>query len=332
MKIYKVATMGNKVTRSDFEWTDRPIMDVERRKEILKSHPEIKQLFGVDPWFKWQVTLLVLVQMAMLFVMVGQSWSVVVVAGYCFGGVINHALMLAIHEIAHHHAFGVRYPTANKLFGIFANLPIGLPFSVSFKGYHNEHHRFLADDVLDTDLPTAAEAALFDTTLGKLVWMMLQPFFYAIRPLVVHPKKPTPMEILNTVVQLSFDALVFYFFGIKVLFYLVGGSVLAMGCHPVAGHFISEHYMFNKGFETYSYYGPLNWLTFNVGYHNEHHDFPYVPHSKLPDVRKLAPEYYDNLPHHQSWVRVIYDFITDPSIGPYARMRRKTALLKSKQS
>lgn len=42
-------------------------------------------------------------------------------------------------------------------------------------------------------------------------------------------------------------------------------------------------------------------------------------------VKQIAPEYYDTLPQHESWVKVIYDFITDPDIGPYARIKRKHA-------
>lgn len=39
----------------------------------------------------------------------------------------------------------------------------------------------------------------------------------------------------------------------------------------------------------------------------------------LTEVRKIAPEYYDTLPHHDSWTKVLYDFIMDPAVGPYAR-------------
>ena len=41
-------------------------------------------------------------------------------------------------------------------------------------------------------------------------------------------------------------------------------------------------------------------------------------------VREIAPEYYNSLPYHTSCVRVIFDFITDPSIGLYARVKRKS--------
>jgi sphingolipid delta-4 desaturase len=95
-----------------------------------------------------------------------------------------------------------------------------------------------------------------------------------------------------------------------------------MGLHPIAGHYISEHYLFRPGQETYSYYGPLNRITFNVGYHNEHHDFPYIAGSRLPELRKLAPEYYDTLFSHSSWTGTLWRYITRPDIGGFSRVKR----------
>ena len=54
---------------------------------------------------------------------------------------------------------------------------------------------------------------------------------------------------------LTVDAAVLYFWGIKSLAYLLAGSLLGGGIHPMAGHLLAEHYMFAKGQETYSYYG-----------------------------------------------------------------------------
>ena len=81
--------------------------------------------------------------------------------------------------------------------------------------------------------------------------------------------------------------------------------------------------MFTGDWETYSYYGILNFFCFNVGYHNEHHDFPNIPGSRLPELRKIASEYYDTLPYHESWPMVTYKFITDPNVGVWNRVKRK---------
>jgi hypothetical protein len=240
------------------------------------------------------------------------------------------------------------------------------------------------------------------------------------------------------VLVLGVDAGVLYFWGIKSLVYLLAGSLLGGGLHPMAGHLIAgargegarhrphreasapacetnlmpalparrtsalrlhtsakpptpppspprpspEHYMFARGQETYSYYGPLNLLSYNVGYHNEHHDFPQIPQTRLhkvksaapdtthsqppacaalpaplpappctrllppppacstaprrhltlappapppaprPQLRAIAPEYYDGLYAHTSWCWVLWRFLVDPSMGPWSRMHR----------
>lgn len=43
-------------------------------------------------------------------------------------------------------------------------------------------------------------------------------------------------------------------------------------------------------------------------------------------VRLVAPEFYDDLLHHTSWVWVLYKFLTDPALGPYARIKHKASI------
>ena len=252
------------------------------------KYPEMKKLMGHDPRFKFIVTALVLTQFIMCFCVSEASWISVIVLAYCIGGTINHSLSLAIHEISHNLAFGHNYPLANRMIGLIANLPIGVPISISFRKYHLEHHRYQGDVEKDVDIPSLIEGKLFYNTFTKFLWVLLQPVFYCFRPLMVRPKPVQFLEVINFLIQLSFDFLVWYTLGVKSLVYLVSGSLLATGLHPMAGHFISEHYMFKEGHETYSYYGPLNLLTWNVGYHNEHHDFPSIPGSRLPQVNGTA--------------------------------------------
>lgn len=80
--------------------------------------------------------------------------------------------------------------------------------------------------------------------------------------------------------------------------------------------------MFDRGYETYSYYGVWNYLTFNVGYHMEHHDFPYIPGSRLPEVKRIAAEFYDPLPQHHSWLKVLWEFLLHTDKGPQVRVKR----------
>jgi len=291
---------------------------------MLHKYPQIKALYGPCPRTKYICSALVLVQVASAYLLRDAPWWLLVAAAYLFGGVVNQALMLAIHELSHNLAF--RKPWQNRLFALFINLPIGVPVAETFRYYHLLHHVHQGLEGTDTDLPTAQEGRILSGPFRaplKLLWVMGQGFAYALRPLFVHPKRPSVAELGNLVLQLGFNALIFHFWGAKALAYLPIGSLLVMGLHPVAGHYISEHYVFRAGQETYSYYGPLNRLTFNVGYHNEHHDFPYIPGSRLGELRAMAPEYYDSLYSHSSWTKTLWLYVSRANLGGFSRVKRR---------
>jgi sphingolipid delta-4 desaturase len=249
-----------------FVWSPTPEPHRIRKSQILSSHPSIKQYMGIDPSTKYKVLFWVFVQLSSLHLLQGASNQTWLFCCYTLSGSINHMMTLAMHELSHN--LGSKSVFWNRILAIIANLPMGIPAAASFKRYHMEHHKYQGEDVLDVDIPTNAEGWFFHSTPRKIVWCLLQPLFYSLRPLFVNPKRPGYWEYINILCIVVFDACIVFIWGIKELLYLVVGTLFGMGLHPVAGHFIAEHYVMNEGQETYSYYGPLNWLTFNVGEFN----------------------------------------------------------------
>jgi len=149
--------------------------------------------------------------------------------------------------------------------------------------------------------------------------------FYAIRPVATVRLQVDRWQLINIGCQVAAIVGVAALVGPIGLAYLVVSVVIAGSIiHPLAGHFISEHFVNTPGQETYSYYGPLNAVTFNVGYHNEHHDFPNIPGRRLPELKTLAPDQYDTLHSHRSWMRAPWEFVMRPDVSLYSRVKRRT--------
>ena len=195
----------------------------------------------------------------------------------------------------------------------------------------------------------------------KLLFVLMQPLTYSIRPMFLQPKPVGYMEvrrarmlaltckifahsvispqIANFAFIILTNALVWYFWGARSVAYMVGSTLIGMSLHPVSGHLIAEHFEYTSGQvcarawmcrvcsfgmlalgsftlralhlqfglcagvqETYSYYGPLNALVYNVGYHNEHHDFPKVrPFDGCVVMTYLGALYFDFHSNSGAW-------------------------------
>ncbi|MGB0347664.1 MAG: fatty acid desaturase, partial [Balneolaceae bacterium] len=302
--------------------TDTMDPHVERRRSILNAHPEVKKLFGRNPaTFGW-ISLFVLIQVGVAYLLRNESLWLVIVIAYLFGAFINHALFCLKHECTHNLVF--KNKTANMLTGILGNLTSIAPSYAVFSSSHLKHHSHQGEYELDFDLPLRWEAKLIDNTpYGKVLWMFLQPFAVAFRPF-----RKTSLQyvsvwtFINILAVFLFDFAILYFFGTTALLYMFFSIFFGLGLHPLGARWIQEHYVVHVDQETYSYYGWLNKITFNIGHHNEHHDFPGIPWNNLPKLRKTAPEFYDTLYYHNSWSKLLLKFFTDKNLSLYSRIER----------
>jgi len=306
-----------------FIWSEKAEPHMHRRQLIMAKYgKEINKLMKHEPITKWYCLAIVLILWTMSVVVPTMSWPFYL-AGIWVGGIVTHSAFLAVHEVTHHNAF--RSQLANDFLSIFVNCGISAPYSMMFKTYHAEHHKYQGWDGIDTDIPSDLELRLFQSFFGKLFFATFQIAFYAARPCLMRQQTLTWKHAVNWISLIAFNALWIWLWGYQSVLFLLLCVAAAGSWNPVAGHFISEHYVFDpKGTqETYSYYGPWNAICFNVGYHNEHHDFPNLPWTALPKLRALAPEFYEDLHVTESWFKTQLAFVLDDNVGVWARVKRE---------
>jgi sphingolipid 4-desaturase/C4-monooxygenase len=308
----------------DFRRVDYPEPHRERTRRLLAAHPEAKLLQGPEPWSGVILLGVVGLQLALAWLLRDQSFWIVLAVAWLVGAVADHALWVLIHEAAHN--LIVRTPWVNSFAALVANLPIVFPGAIAFRRYHLLHHAWQGDPEIDADLAAPAEARLVGrSSLRKALWLL---FYFLAQGLRATQLKRIKLwdawYIANVVVQVSFVLAVVHFAGWMALGYLFLSSAFAIGLHPVGARWIQEHYLtFPGNQETFSYYGPMNVVALNVGYHNEHHDLMRVPWSRLRALKRMAPELYEPLHSHRSWSALLWRFLTDPEITLYSRVIRQ---------
>lgn len=316
---------------SPFTEVKEPEIHTIRRAKIIQQHPEIKNLMGYDSWSGLLTILLVFLQLTFAYYCStwwynADNWWRFLLTSYCIGAVMNHWVGMAIHEASHN----LLAPTVqqNKWLSIFANIPILLPVSIAFRRHHLRHHSHLGIEEMDNDFPSHWEVKwIGNSTLFKFIWLFFYVFFATMAR--GFGEKPSRWEWINIVVIITTDILIFYYLGWGGISYLLLSTFFGYSLHPVAGHFIHEHFIFTDGQETNSYYGLLNSVCFNVGYHNEHHDFMNIPGRRLPAYYNITESFYKDLDSSSSWTYTLLHFIFSKQMHTNQRYTRTESVRKS---
>jgi sphingolipid delta-4 desaturase len=298
----------------------------DRGRAIMIRYPDVRRLFGPSPISAALAVVLVVLQLWIAYAISEQPIWVIFLASFFVGAFVDHALWVLLHECAHHLVF--RHKTLNRLLALFINFPFIVPSACQFCIYHLTHHKYLGDTRRDGDMPPRWEGWLLKHGfLGRLVWQCLYPLTQGTRTLSLDPRGRSLSWVRwvkwNVLVQVVFGLLLLYFAGRHTFRYLLMSVFLSIGPHPLGARWIQEHYVFRAGQETYSYYGPLNVLSLNIGYHNEHHDLPQIAWHRLPTLRRLMPEMYDGLYYHTSLVRLWLRFLFDGNLQLYRIGRQR---------
>eukprot|EP00004_Rigifila_ramosa_P019552 TRINITY_DN4991_c0_g1_i1.p1 TRINITY_DN4991_c0_g1~~TRINITY_DN4991_c0_g1_i1.p1 ORF type:complete len:404 (-),score=123.73 TRINITY_DN4991_c0_g1_i1:63-1145(-) len=314
---------------------------IERKKAILKAHPEVKELYGHNIW-SFVLMLFCTSSLTALSIYVRDwSWGPYVLAAYTLGALLSFQCQVLGHEGTHR--LVSPHPIVNKAQAIFAFLPVFMgPFGMWWAFEHMWHHNVVVDKCLrygrqnNAPIKKALFTLLFqpivDIAIAVSACLVLvsvvlhMPLYFAGLRSTMYPTT-SPFPPYNKfpqaighhfLINMAFVAVYRYFiytnWGASPLLFLFLSAGFMNGLHPLGMRQVQEHYFSVKGQPTNSCYTPFHLLALNICYHVEHHDFPAIPWNRLPRLRELAPEYYNNLFAWKSYTEVLVEFLSNPGI------------------
>jgi fatty acid desaturase len=116
----------------------------KRAREILRAHPEVKQLHGRAPVSAIFCYTAAVLQIGIAIAVVGQPWWVILLAAWLFGAIINVVLFQLAHEC--NHALIYKTKAANRWLFTLTSLPMLFPGHHTWWIEHHVHHNHLGSE------------------------------------------------------------------------------------------------------------------------------------------------------------------------------------------
>lgn len=282
---------------------------IERSQKILRQYPEIRQYFGHYPPSIMAIAFLVALQWLIAWLVKDLPWYAVGAIAFFVGQFVLHSLGTFVHEAAHNLIFKTKFGSRFALFLIVCG-SLSFGESLAYIGVHGKtHHRQLNDYQYDHEL---WDRNWVEFSSNHLLWRITESLFHllpggiVISVLMTFLVKADTRQVKSAKVSLGFNIFLiitslslyifsWFVFSPMATLYLFWSLTLMASNWGITfrGQSIAEHHIYQQG-KTFSTYHWTNIPLFNAGYHDEHHTFPNVPWIYLPQLKRLAPEYFTN--------------------------------------
>ncbi|MAQ83575.1 fatty acid desaturase [Psychromarinibacter halotolerans] len=297
----------------------------EMRKAAIAAHPDLARVSGAQPWTVLALPVLLALHWGIAWAVSDAALWVIFLAAFVPGQLLIHSAGGLVHETAHKLIF--RGNRAKLGFDMGLEWILGsYGKQLIYQHEHiTSHHPYIGDYERDYEhedicafqsrmmlrsenprlqhLLTGLTLLVHLLPLGPIIGDEIFPRLNAW--LTGRPQKDPERHVEATSaplwqkrlfigVSLASNLTLLALFGPWALLYHLWSLSLFLGKFGIwnLGQSLSEHEGTDETAPTRSRYGPINWLLFNTGYHNEHHTFPNVAWSRLPELKRQAPEVF----------------------------------------